>query len=131
VIAVGVDEPERFIGESVGQVVCLVAGEPIEFERGVVSGFWPALEPILGHLHVEALREGACLRLAKVPFAEMTGAVSVPLEGLGKGRFAERQRLMDARLLEPLKWEVLPPREPVGEFQPGRVFAGEDAGAGG
>ena len=69
-VAVLINELECFIGKPVGQVITLCAGEPLKFERIVITRFRPTLEPILRDLDIKALPQRAGLLFPQVPFSQ-------------------------------------------------------------
>ena len=122
------DEPDRLVGEAVGQILVIVPSTQAGgLESEVPAGRRARLGP--ADVPVEALAFGPERRPAQVPLADAGRTVSGRLERLGERELLEGQVLADRRTTQLLGRPVGPPRQPVREVQPRGVLAGHDGGS--
>ena len=112
-VPVVLDKSQRFVGQSIGQVVTRLVGESIELEGCVIAGARPTLVPVSRNLNVKALIQRPELGFAQMPLAKMSGRITVRLQRFGQSDFVERQLLKVRRVLQQLKREVTASRNPV------------------
>ena len=130
---VGLDEPFRLGREPIGQIL---AGRHIfqtgqKFAADILERSEIGRRRTghgAGDVHVKSLIGGQESRTAEMPFADVPGGVSRRFQHFRESDFLQRQLPERIWLQEPLVRSIGPAVKKIGEMQPSRVLAGEDAG---
>jgi hypothetical protein len=118
------DQASRFFGQTCGEVLAVrTVGEPrIPVGREEAGGSPGGVAP---EIHLEAVRLRPVGRFfAEVPFADVSGAITLSLQCLGEGRLARGQGARQRGILELLRARA---RDPVRDDGPRGILAGHEA----